>query len=106
MGIPEEDAKRVFDTFVRGKDKHGRPAGAGLGLALVRSLMELHGGRVEMQSKPGVGTKVTCWLPLRAKIPQPPPGPQPRMASPPLAEMAPRRALEAPKAGAGPKAAA
>ena len=106
MGIPEEDAKRVFDTFVRGKDKHGRPAGAGLGLALVRSLIELHGGRVEMQSKPGVGTKVTCWLPLRAKVPQPPPGPQPRMASPPLNEMAPRRALPASKEGAGPKAAA
>jgi signal transduction histidine kinase len=106
MGIPEEDANRVFDTFVRGKDKHGRPAGAGLGLALVRSLIELHGGRVEMQSKPGVGTKVTCWLPLRAKVPQPPPGPQPRMASPPLNEMAPRRVLSEPKTGTGPKAAA
>ena len=101
MGIPEEDAKRVFDTFVRGKDKHGRPAGAGLGLALVRSLIELHGGRVEMQSKPGVGTKVTCWLPLRAKIPQPPPGPQHRMSSPPLNEITPRRAP-----ATGPKAAA
>jgi signal transduction histidine kinase len=106
MGIPEEDAKRVFDTFVRGKDKHGRPAGAGLGLALVRSLIELHGGRVDMQSKPGVGTKVTCWLPLRAKVPQPPPGPQPRMASPPLSDTAPRRSLEAPKGASGPKAAA
>jgi signal transduction histidine kinase len=107
MGIPEEDAKRVFDTFVRGKDKHGRPAGAGLGLALVRSLIELHGGRVEMQSRPGSGTKVTCWLPLRAKVPLPPPGPQPRMASPPLSEMSPRRALEAPKGASGsPKAAA
>jgi hypothetical protein len=68
-------------------------------------LIELHGGRVEMQSKPGVGTKVTCWLPLRAKVPQPPPGPQPRMASPPLSEMHPRRQLES-KAGTGPKAAA
>ncbi len=106
MGIPEEDAKRVFDTFVRGKDKHGRPAGAGLGLALVRSLIELHGGRVEMQSKPGVGTKVTCWLPLRAKVPQPPPGPHPRVASPPLNEAAPRRALDPKPGAAGPKAAA
>jgi signal transduction histidine kinase len=106
MGIPEEDAKRVFDTFVRGKDKHGRPAGAGLGLALVRSLIELHGGRVEMQSHPGAGTKVTCWLPLRAKVPQPPPGPQPRMASPPLNDIAPRRVLEAPKGASGPPKAA
>ncbi len=106
MGIPEEDAKRVFDTFVRGKDKHGRPAGAGLGLALVRSLIELHGGRVEMQSHPGAGTKVTCWLPLRAKVPQPPPGPQPRMASPPLSDSAPRRVLEPPKGASGPPKAA
>ena len=106
MGIPEEDARRVFDTFVRGKDKHGRPAGAGLGLALVRSLIELHGGRVEMQSNPGAGTKVTCWLPLRAKVPQPPPGPQPRMASPPLNEAGPRRVLEAPKGASGPPKAA
>ena len=105
MGIPEEDAKRVFDTFVRGKDKNGRPAGAGLGLALVRSLIELHGGRVEMQSKPGMGTKVTCWLPLRAKLPQNPPPPQHRMASPPLNDLSPRRVPDA-KAGAGPKAAA
>jgi signal transduction histidine kinase len=106
MGIPEEDAKRVFDTFVRGKDKHGRAAGAGLGLALVRSLIELHGGRVEMHSSPGVGTKVTCWLPLRAKLPQNPPAAQPRMASPPLNDLPARRALPDPKTGAGPKAAA
>ncbi|MCW5773909.1 MAG: PAS-domain containing protein [Rhodospirillaceae bacterium] len=91
MGIPDEDARRVFDTFVRGKDKHGRPAGAGLGLALVRSLIELHGGRVEMQSKSGVGTKVTCWLPVRAKITQSPAAPQPRLASPPLADGGLRR---------------
>jgi len=106
MGIPEDDANRVFDTFVRGKDKHGRPAGAGLGLALVRSLIDLHGGRVEMHSKPGVGTKVTCWLPLRAKLPQNPPAPTPRMASPPLNDLPARRALPDPKTGTGPKAAA
>jgi hypothetical protein len=44
--------------------------------------------------------------PLRAKIPQPPPGPLPRLASPPRAEIGPRRARPDPKAGAGPKAAA
>ena len=68
---------------------------------LVRSLIELHGGRVEMQSKPGVGTKVTCWLPVRAKQPQTPPAPQARPASPPLNDIPPRK-----PASAGPKAAA
>jgi signal transduction histidine kinase len=98
MGIPDEDAKRVFDSFVRGNDKHGRPAGAGLGLALVRSLIELHGGRVEMQSKPKIGTKVTCWLPLRARAGEPPPAPAPRLASPPLNGGPSRRANSGHKA--------
>ncbi len=53
MGIPEEDAKRVFDTFVRGKDKHGRPAGAGLGLALVRQIARRHKGDAAIEATAG-----------------------------------------------------
>ena len=42
-----------------------RPAGAGVGLgfSLVRNFIDLHGGRVELESEKGVGTKVTCVLP-------------------------------------------
>ncbi|HWE73178.1 MAG TPA: ATP-binding protein [Stellaceae bacterium] len=59
IGVAEEDQARVFETFERG---HGRQSGAGLGLSLVKSFIELHGGTVELRSSPGEGTTVTCWL--------------------------------------------
>lgn len=63
VGIPADQVKAVFDRF------YARPqgavrGGAGLGLSLVKSFVELHGGRVEIDSVEGVGTTVTCWLPL------------------------------------------
>lgn len=58
IGIPDEEQERVFETF-RTSDRHTR-RGAGLGLALVRNLMELLGGSVELRSRVGVGTTVTC----------------------------------------------
>ncbi|MDF1731964.1 MAG: ATP-binding protein [Minwuia sp.] len=58
IGIPEEEQERVFETF-RTSDRHTR-RGAGLGLALVRSLMELMGGSVVLRSESGVGTRVSC----------------------------------------------
>ena len=63
IGIPEEQQTQVFGKFERGVG-HGRQAGAGLGLSLVKSLIELHHGWVEMDSAPDSGTRVTCHLPL------------------------------------------
>ena len=63
IGIPVEDRERVFDKFERGGMADGRTQGAGLGLSLVRNLVELHEGRVEIESAPNEGTKVTCRLP-------------------------------------------
>jgi len=63
VGIRDADQSRVFDKFERG---HPRKGGPGLGLSLVKSLIELHGGRVEMASQPESGTRVTCELPVRA----------------------------------------
>jgi len=60
IGIPLSDQSRVFDKFERGK----RQSGAGLGLSLVKRLIELHGGTVEVDSKPGEGTRIICRLPL------------------------------------------
>ncbi len=62
VGIRHEDVERVFGKFERagGQSRH---SGAGLGLSLVKSLIELHGGWVELDSEPGRGTRVTCHLP-------------------------------------------
>ena len=66
IGIAEDDMERVFDSFERG-DRQGGNAGVGLGLSLVRSLIELHGGQVVIQSVPGGGTRVECHLPLQSQ---------------------------------------
>jgi signal transduction histidine kinase len=57
-GIPPENLPRIFGRFERA----GRQAGAGLGLSLVRSIVELHGGEVSLTSSSS-GTEVLCWLP-------------------------------------------
>lgn len=64
-GIPSEQQARVFEKFERGNPQ-ARQSGAGLGLSLVKSFVELHGGRVDMESQPGTGTTVTLYLPLSA----------------------------------------
>ena len=62
IGIPADQHSKVFDKFERGSG-HGRQAGAGLGLSLVKSLIELHHGRIELASNTDQGTSVTCHLP-------------------------------------------
>jgi signal transduction histidine kinase len=62
IGIPPEQQEQVFDKFERGVGQ-GRQAGAGLGLSLVKSLIELHHGWVELDSAPDSGTRVICHLP-------------------------------------------
>jgi signal transduction histidine kinase len=62
VGIPLEDQARVFDKFERG-DPQLYQSGAGLGLSLVKSLIELHGGHVTIESSPDKGTTVRCHLP-------------------------------------------
>ena len=61
VGVAEQDQERIFEKFERGGSQ-SRQSGAGLGLSLVKSLIELHGGVVELKSNPGRGTTVTCWL--------------------------------------------
>ncbi|GGF28713.1 two-component sensor histidine kinase [Aliidongia dinghuensis] len=62
IGIAAELQAKVFESFERGQTD-GRQVGAGLGLTLVRSFIEMHGGRVELDSAVNGGTCVTCWLP-------------------------------------------
>jgi len=62
-GIPAEVKDKVFDWFE--SHSHGsRHRGAGLGLSLVRSFVELHGGKVRVDSVVGKGTSVTCDFPV------------------------------------------
>lgn len=65
IGIAQEDQERVFNKFERG-DPNARESGTGLGLALVKSLIGLHGGTVELQSAPGEGTMAICRVPIRS----------------------------------------
>src|SRR6516162_4875747 len=60
IGIPPADQARVFEKFERGV----RRSGAGIGLSLVKSLIELHGGTVVIESASEEGTRITCRLPL------------------------------------------
>ena len=53
-GIRENDLPRIFDPYFTSK-----PAGTGLGLAVVQKIMEAHGAAVKVESKEGRGTKVT-----------------------------------------------
>jgi signal transduction histidine kinase len=62
IGIAAELQDKVFESFERGPTD-GRQVGAGLGLTLVQSFVEMHGGRVELDSSTDGGTCVTCWLP-------------------------------------------
>ena len=61
-GMPPDVAASVFERF-ESRTLGTRHRGVGLGLSIVRSFVELHGGRVELVSAPGRGTRVTCTFP-------------------------------------------
>ena len=61
IGMTPEQCEHAFERFYRA-DASGNIPGTGLGLSLVKEIVEIHGGRVELQSSPGTGTKVTLWL--------------------------------------------
>ena len=65
MGIPEDELPHIFDRFFRGeKPRSMQLTGTGMGLAIVEEIVELHGGRVTVQSQVNVGSTFTVWLPL------------------------------------------
>jgi signal transduction histidine kinase len=65
IGIPEEEQEKVFTKFHSSGPRGDH--GAGLGLSLVKSFIEMHQGRVVLASAPGKGTVVTCILPDQAQ---------------------------------------
>ena len=63
IGIPPERLGRIFDAFERAAPVT-HYGGLGLGLYIVRRIVELHGGRASVASQPGQGTTMTVELPL------------------------------------------
>jgi two-component system OmpR family sensor kinase len=63
-GVQPEDERRIFDRFTRGRGSGVDYEGSGLGLAIVRAIAEAHGGRVELESRPGEGARFTITVPV------------------------------------------
>ena len=73
-GIPHEDRRRVWEPYVRlNRSAESATGGSGIGLSVVRELVELHGGRTRAEGSPGGGARVLVELPLNQ--PEHPTGP-------------------------------
>jgi signal transduction histidine kinase len=66
-GVDERDQDRIFERFARGRSGRRRSDGAGLGLAITAAIARAHGGRVELDSIPGVGATFTLVVPGAAQ---------------------------------------
>lgn len=74
-GIPDEDLDKIFDPFFRVQQRQrSGPKGLGLGLSIVKTLVELQGGSVQAKNRPAGGAEVSFTLPLRSALPPSPPG--------------------------------
>jgi signal transduction histidine kinase len=62
IGIPKEDLNHVFDRFYRASN--AKASGSGLGLAIAKRIVDVHGGRIRVQSTLNVGTEVELLLPI------------------------------------------
>lgn len=67
VGMTMDQVEKVFDKFYRVDASNTAKEGLGLGMAIVRSIIEAHGGRIWVESEVGKGTKVTFTLPLTEK---------------------------------------
>ena len=71
-GIPTEDLDRIFDRFARADPGRSRYTGGfGLGLSIVRAIVEAHDGKIHVVSTVGVGTTFELELPLETKAGSP-----------------------------------
>ena len=64
-GIPFIDQEHIFERFYRvGGDRARHTGGTGLGLSIVKNVIQAHGGRIALESKPGAGATFTIFLPV------------------------------------------
>jgi two-component system phosphate regulon sensor histidine kinase PhoR len=68
IGIPAEDREKIFEAFFRSPAavRHD-PKGVGLGLKIVKHIVDAHGGTIDLRSEPGQGTTFTLKFPKRRK---------------------------------------
>jgi signal transduction histidine kinase len=70
-GIREQDQERIFKQFEQGLSEGGhRPEGAGLGLALCKEFLEMHGGQIWVESEVNRGSTFTFELPMQPREPK------------------------------------
>ena len=64
MGIAEEDIPHLFSRFYRGQRAgQSNISGSGLGLSIVKEIVDAHDGQIEVRSEVNVGSVITVWLP-------------------------------------------
>jgi signal transduction histidine kinase len=64
IGIPAADLPRIFERYHRGRNVTGRIAGTGIGLAGAKQIVEQHGGRIQVESVEGDGSRFSVSLPI------------------------------------------
>ncbi len=64
IGVPAEEQALIFNPFYRGRSGGRFAEGMGLGLTIARDLVVAHGGRLEVESSPGKGSRFLVWLPI------------------------------------------
>jgi two-component system phosphate regulon sensor histidine kinase PhoR len=65
IGIPRQEAGRIFERFYRSRNAAGVDSGgSGLGLTIIKHIVEAHGGRITVESEPGRGSVFSVFLPL------------------------------------------
>ncbi len=67
LGVDEEDIPHMFERYFRARTSTGI-AGTGIGLNLIKQVVELHGGHIELKSKAGVGSTFTVTLPIAGPV--------------------------------------
>jgi two-component system phosphate regulon sensor histidine kinase PhoR len=67
IGIPADEREKIFEQFYRSRERSGK-GGYGLGLYLVKHIMDAHGGRVEVQSEVGRGSRFRLVFPARLSV--------------------------------------
>jgi signal transduction histidine kinase len=72
VGISPTDIPHLFDRFYRVRDTATRVPGLGLGLYICQRIVEAHGGRIDVESKPGLGSTFTVVLPIKTHADQQP----------------------------------